>query len=265
MKFKQKKTKKKWWLPWVVIILITTTFVRSSFLVSKINSLLLPGKVAVYESSKGVKEFFNSFSKIREIYKKNQELELINEKQNYVIIENKNLLKENQELRKALDLKKKSEYEMIVAGISYIDALNPYDIITINKGSKDGIEKNSPVICEFGVVGRVKDVFEDYSIVELITSNKSYTSAVDKERKNLAILSGQGNETLSLEYIVVDSDIKVGEKIYTSGISDIYEENLYLGTITSVNDSDEMYKEVLVKLPYDIFNLRYVMVLKKEK
>ena len=219
----------------------------------------------VYKSTNNIQKFFNTFFYIEEIYKKNKVLTLTIEKQKLISFENENLLKENQHLRELLKMKKKLKYEIIIAQISYIDALNHYETITIDKGRNDDLKQNMTVTCTDGVIGRIKEVFDDYSTVELITSNQSYTSATDKNGETLSILSGQGNEILSLEYIVTDSNIQVGDKIFTSGISDIYRKNLFLGEITSIDNNDPMFKEITVKLPYNIFNLKDVMVIKKER
>ncbi|MEI6857525.1 rod shape-determining protein MreC [Psychrilyobacter sp.] len=162
-------------------------------------------------------------------------------------------------------MKKKMKYTIIIAEISYIDSLNPYETISIDKGKNDNIKKNMAVTSTLGVVGRIKEVFDNYSIVELITSNQGYTSAIDENGDTLSILSGQGNEILNLEYVVTDSNIQVGNKIFTSGISDIYKKNLFLGEITAIDNNDEMFKQITVKLPYNIFNLKDVMIIKKER
>ena len=265
MNFKQKKTKQKWWLSLIIVILITAAFSRSDFLISKTNNLLLPLKLKVYKTTSNIQNFFNTFFYIKEISKKNEILELTIEKQKHLSFENKSLLKENQHLRELLQMKKKVKYKIIVAQISYIDALNPYETISIDKGRNDNIKQNMAVTSTLGVVGRIKEVFDDHSTVELITSNQSYTSATNENGDTLSILSGQGNEVLNLEYVVTDSNIQVGDKIFTSGISDIYKKNLFLGEITSIDNNDEMFKQITVKLPYNIFNLKDVMVIKKER
>jgi len=265
MNFKQKKTKQKWWLSLVIVILIIVVFTRSDFLISKTNNLLLPFRLKIYITTSNIKDFFNTFSQVKEITHTNEILKLTVEKQKQFSFENKNLLKENQHLRELLQMKKKAKYKIIVAQISYIDALNPYETISIDKGKNDNIKKNMAVTSTLGVIGRIKEVFDDYSTVELITSSQSYTSATNENGDTLSILSGQGNEMLSLEYIVTDSNIRVGDKIFTSGISDIYKKHLFLGKITSINNNNEMFKQITVKLPYNIFNLKDVMIIKKER
>jgi len=263
MNFKQKKSKQKLWLPLIVALFITIAFLRSDLLISKTNKLLLPLRIKIYTTTNNLQNFFDTFFYVKEINKKNESLRLTIEKQKHLFIENKNLLEENQHLRELLQMKKKTKYEIIVAQVSYIDSLNPYETISIDKGVNDGIKQNMAVTTPLGVVGRIKEVFDDYSTVELITSNQSYTSATDENSNTLSILSGQGNEMLNLEYIVTDSDIHLGDKIFTSGISDIYNKNLFLGEITAINNDDEMFKQITVKLPYNIFNLKDVMIIKK--
>ena len=264
MNFRQKKTKKKWLLPLVTVLLIATTFMWSDFLISKTNNILLPIRLKIYKTTNDFQNAINRIVNIKKISQEKDELKLTLEKQKYISIENKNLLEENMRLRSLLELKEKAKYEMIISQVIYIDSLNPYEEITIDKGKEDGIQHNMAVISNLGLVGRIKKVFSDHSTVELITSSSSHVSTIDGNEKSLSVLSGQGNEILNLEYIVVDEDVKVGDKLYTSGVSDIYAKDIFLGTITSIDNSDEMFKEITVKLPYKIFNLKNVMVIKKE-
>ncbi|MCK5780476.1 MAG: rod shape-determining protein MreC [Psychrilyobacter sp.] len=263
MNFKQKPNKQKWWLPIVIAILLFAFFAKNNRILPGINNTLLPIKAKVYEVSDNVNKYFHSFYDVVETNRKNNELLLKIENQNILSLKNKELVEENQRLRAVLNLKERSKDKIIVAKITYIDALDPYDSIAINKGKKDGIEKNMAVSSTLGVVGRIIKVYDDHSTVELITSTKSYTSTSDESYSALGILNGQGNEILTLEYVITDDEVNIGDKIYTSGISDIYRKGLYLGDIISIKNKDEMFQEIEVKLSYNIFNLKYVTVLKK--
>ena len=260
---RKKKTKKKLHLIILIGVMIILTFAWSDFIISKTNGFLLPIKLKIYQTNNHIHEFFNTFSKIDEIKEENKQLEFSIEEQKFITIENQELLKENQELRELLQMKERVQYEMIAADIIFIDSLNPYEEISINKGKEDGIEYNMAVVSPKGLVGRVKKVFDNYSQVELITSAKSYTSAIDRDENSLSILNGQGNDLLKLENVVVNSDIEIGDKIYTSGISEIYPKDLLLGIVQSIDKSDEIFKEITVKVPYKIFNLKHVIVMKK--
>jgi len=139
MNFKQKKSKQKLWLPLIVALFITIAFLRSDLLISKTNKLLLPLRIKIYTTTNNLQNFFDTFFYVKEINKKNESLRLTIEKQKHLFIENKNLLEENQHLRELLQMKKKTKYEIIVAQVSYIDSLNPYETISIDKGVNDGI------------------------------------------------------------------------------------------------------------------------------
>lgn len=249
----------------VVVIFLAATFINFNFLTIIIDNILLPIKSKIYTASNSTKSLFEAHTNINKIRNENKELLLTLERLNYLSTDNKSLKEENEELRNLLQLKERVDYEVIVAQISYIDSLNPYETILIDKGSKDGIKKNMAVTSTEGLLGHITEVKENYSIVELITSTKSYVSSTGKNGDNLSILSGQGNDILDLEYIVKDKDMKVGEEIFTSGVSDIYRKNIFLGTIESIDDSNEMFKQITVKLPYNVFNLKYVMILNKER
>ena len=119
--------------------------------------------------------------------------------------------------------------------------------VTIDKGSADGLSINMPVTSSAGVIGQIIEVSAKTSTVRLIGDENSGVSAMVQDTRAQGMLQGQADGTLRLEYVSVDSDVKVGDIIVTSGIGGVFPKGLPLGTVSSVEKSaNDVYYTIVV-------------------
>ena len=110
--------------------------------------------------------------------------------------------------------------------------------VTIDKGSADGFSINMPVCNSAGIIGQIIEVSANTSTVRLITDENSGVSAMVQSTRAQGVLQGQPDGTLRLEYVTVDSDVKEGDIIVSSGIGGVYPKGLPLGTVSTVVRED---------------------------
>ena len=121
--------------------------------------------------------------------------------------------------------------------------------VTIDKGSADGLSINMPVTSSAGVIGQIIEVSAKTSTVRLIGDENSGVSAMVQD-------------TLRLEYVSVDSDVKVGDIIVTSGIGGVFPKGLPLGTVSSVEKSaNDVYYTIVVRAQTTAENNEEVLVI----
>ncbi|TDT69150.1 rod shape-determining protein MreC [Hypnocyclicus thermotrophus] len=264
MKIKDIKRKKRLRLLLFLLIIIILLFQMPLNIVkNSINGVVLPFKIFFYKVSRGAKNTVDNIKNINLILEENNRLKSENYK---LILENnnlKNVLEENNRLKEILNIKSEIKEDFVIAKVSFRDALSVYDEFFINKGSDDGIKEDSVVLYKNNLLGKVKKVYKTNSIVEMITKENIYTSVIIGEKNILAILKGAKSEILEIEDVTSDNNIKVGDKVYTSGISDIYKKGIYIGSVTRVEDKkNEFFKTIYVKIPFNIFEVYEVLVIK---
>ena len=150
-----------------------------------------------------------------------------------------------------------------VAKVNFRNPNNIYERFYIDLGKKDGIKKNYIVLAGENLIGKIGKVYDDYSIVDMITG-ENYSVSSLTENNNLGIVRGsnEGDGTLYFEANTFQENISVGEKIYTSGISEIYPKGIYLGKVSEVIENGaEVLKSVKVESGIDILNLAEVLIL----
>ena len=227
---------------------------------SGIGAVVSPLQKIVYKANDKLKssvEFFVNFSKVKQ---ENEELKIKNSELENQMIEYKALKDENERLREVLNFKEnKNNYDYIgvnIIGYSGGTVSNGY---IIDKGTNDGVEKDMIIINYQGLVGKVTKAESNYSIVEtILNENMAVSVMVDSTRETTGILRGykeNKNEDLVKVYnLPIDSEIKEGDVILTSGLGMIYPKEIRIGEVVSVETDNVMVmKNALVK-PYVDFN-----------
>lgn len=176
-------------------------------------------------------------------------------KNQLLISENNNLINELKSVYEIYDLKYEN-ISFIYGKVTLRDIFNFYDEITINIGEADGVKVGSAVVGKGGLLGIVNKVYTNSSIVKLIT-NKSLNIAVK-------VNEGYGNFN---DFVVKDVDqhlkVDVGDKVYTSGLTDLYG-GIYVGTVKEIISDDlEIAKKLIIENDLRVKEINYVGVIVK--
>jgi rod shape-determining protein MreC len=120
------------------------------------------------------------------------------------------------------------------------------NVVVVNRGSQHNIQAGQAVVDAKGVLGQVTRVYPFSSEVTLIT-DKNLSIPVQVERNQLrAIAFGQSGNTLDVPYLPSNVDIKIGDKLVTSGIDGIYPAGLAVATVTTINqDSKSPFAKII--------------------
>ncbi len=121
--------------------------------------------------------------------------------------------------------------------------------VTIDKGSADGLAINMPVCNAGGIIGQIIEVSPTTATVRLVTDENSGISAMVQSTRAQGILQGQPDGTLRLEYVTVDSDVKEGDIIVSSGLGGVYPKGLLLGVVSSVDRPENASYYTIVVTP----------------
>src|SRR5215813_13178087 len=132
--------------------------------------------------------------------------------------------------------------------------------ITIDKGRVHGLKPDTAVITPAGVVGRVIQSSNFFSIVQLIADSQSAVGVMLESTRRQGIVKGTGNRDLDLDYIDDDNEIKQGDKFLTSGQDRVYPKGIPVGVITSISDTRRGYiKTVQIRPTADLGRLEEVL------
>ena len=132
--------------------------------------------------------------------------------------------------------------------------------IEIDRGERDGIHRNQPVITPDGAVGKVIEVYHDSAQVLLLTDKDSGVGAMLVESRIQSPVGGTGEPMLTMKYVPADDTVNVGEKIVTSGMDRIFPRDVPVGTVLEVK-AGYPFKQVRVMPAARLDRLEEVFVL----
>jgi len=169
---------------------------------------------------------------------------------------------ENESLREALGLNLQNDYDLVLGRVISKDILN--DTILINIGSNDGIKKDFPVILSGkALLGRVIDVYPNYSRVMLITQKNNMIDVEIPDSKSFALSKGEGGLKASLDMFPRDIELKEDSLIITSAMGGNYPAGLYVGKVKNVKKLDnEVYQVAEIEKSFDLNTVNNVFVIK---
>lgn len=183
------------------------------------------------------------FADIDNLQSENEELQKRNSELEQSLRELESIKAENETLKEYLNLTEKyGEYETIPGYVINKDISNYSKTIVINIGSNDGVKENMTVIADEGLVGHVISVTNDTAKVQTIVDTASSVSAVMSSNDESIVCKGtlDDNSQLSAMYIPTDANVVQGDSVETSGLGGIYPKGIHIGTISRVNNTQNM-------------------------
>jgi rod shape-determining protein MreC len=209
------------------------------------------------------------FSDVEKLRADNEKLKKDIDKLNNERTEYLRLKRENEDLRKVIDLKDQlSGYKTVGANIIAKDSGNLFNIFLTDKGATNGISHNMPVISSKGLVGKVAEAQPFSSKVISIIEDGSAVSGIVAKTGDFVVVKGDiklaKDGLCKLEYIPAGLDLAQGDVIQTSGIGGIYPKGITIGTVKEIRKGDsDLDKYAIIEPAVDLRRLGEVVILKK--
>ena len=173
-----------------------------------------------------------------------------------------NLQKENEELLGMLDFKRQTKLIIRPARVVNKGTQPNLLSIVIDGGQVDGIMKNQAVLTPDGVIGKTIESGDQASIVQLMSDANFRLSVRILPSGATGILRFVNGNTAQIREVQKNVSINIGDKVVTSGFSDIYPSGLPVGKVDGVyEDRSSFQKMINVSLPNDMSSFQYVFVI----
>ena len=255
----------------VTIIVLSVTFLgliaytvkkeNRSIIESGAGSALNPVQRLLYSVTDEIKETLDFFLNFSEVKSQNKELVNENEELKNKLAQYSDLKEENERFREMLNFtEERDNYNYIGCDIISYSGGSFNDGYVVNKGTNDNVAKGMVVITNKGLVGQVTSVGTNWSIVQTLTNeNIAVSVMVESTRDATGYITGykedSQNRNLAKVYdLPMDSEVKEGDVILTSGVGMVYPKEIRIGEVIKVEeDKVKVMKSAIVK-PYVDFN-----------
>lgn len=232
------------------------------------GNALSPIQKVAYGINRGVKDFVDFFLNFSSVREENEDLKEENNKLKDELAEYSDLAQENEKLKALLDFQEqRTEYDYISTNIigTRGSILEGY---ILDKGSDDGVKKDMVVISSDGLVGKITSVAKNWCVLEcIINENIAVSVMPESTREKTGILQGytdsNTNENLTkINYLPMDSKIKKGDVILTSGLGAVYPKEIRVGKVVSVEEDKVQFMKTAIVKPYvDFDTLENLMII----
>ena len=139
--------------------------------------------------------------------------------------------------------------------------------ITLNRGRKNGLQKEMAVCTPEGIVGLIQDLSDHFAVVIPLINVDSRISAKIKKNNYYGSLQWDGNDYAYsyLNDIPYHVEVNAGDTIVTSGLSKIFPEGIVVGYVESVDKETANFLNIKVKLAVDFKRINHVYVILNNK
>lgn len=171
--------------------------------------------------------------------------------------------RENIRLRAALGFRERRPLDMVASEVIGRNPSNWLSTLTIDKGSRDGLEQNMPVISRQGVVGRLGAVRQYNSDVLLVNDARApIAGVVERTREQVRVLGRTDGLCIVTPY-GRSADLRIGDRIVTWEGSAYFPPGLVIGRLISVEqDNFGVSKQGTLETAVDFHRLEDVFVIK---
>lgn len=173
------------------------------------------------------------------------------------------LARRGAELEHLLELRASTSLKTLAADVIAGDATGAFRIVTIDRGSKHGIRQDMAVLAPTGVVGRIIDQPSMFAAkVQLLVDRNAGAGAMVERTGAGGVVVGQEEKDppLAMEYVSNLADVKVGDRVVSSGIDGIFPRGFVIGTVETVKDGSGLYKEIAIRPIVNFTSLQTVLV-----
>jgi rod shape-determining protein MreC len=274
LKIKSKNKIKK-----IIVLIILALFVLSlvnlfgfsNNIKNTFFSFSSPIQKTFWQAGENISDIFSGLFKGK--YLKEEIEKLLGENReliNKLVLLNR-LIEENKILRESLDIGLQKDFNLIFTQAISRDIF--HDSFLIDKGFKDGVVSNFPVITgEKVLLGRIGQVYDNYSEVILISNKESsFDAEVFKEfsdngennsSKIYGVAKGRGGTKAYLDLVSKEAIISKKDKIVTSSLGGIFPPGLLVGRVKEINRSDlDPFQIVEIEPAFSLRDLNYLFII----
>ena len=204
--------------------------------------------------------FWQSYLNLRETGRENERLKQRVSQLEVALQRERALAGQTKVLQEMLDLKTETAFATTPAMVIASAASPEFRTMTLDKGSSQGLAADMAVLAPAGVVGRVVLPTPRAAKVQLIIDRNAAAAGLVERSRAQGVVIGTGTDRMRFEYVPGTADLKVGDRVVTSGMDGIYPKGFVIGQIESIQRSAGEFSNVLIRPAVNLSALETVLV-----
>jgi len=139
------------------------------------------------------------------------------------------------------------------------------NLITLNKGTSDGVLPNMAIVGPQGAIGVVFKCSSHFStVISLLNTTLRIGAFIKKNNYNGTVLwDGKDYRFIKLQDIPIHVSVNIGDTIVTNGYSSIFPPGVPIGCISDIkNEDNSNFYNLTVRLFTNFRTIRHVYIIK---
>jgi rod shape-determining protein MreC len=239
-----------------------------SLLERSIFAVITPVQRAVGAAVGGIKSTWHGYLDLRGVRDENARLRERMGILERTLQQKQHLAREAERLRGVLELQQSLPIETSVAQVVAREGVPWFHTFILNKGSRQGVVLNAPVLSPTGVVGRVIALGPYAAKVQILLDRNSAVGVLFTRTRVTGVTSGQagladsGSRELLVNYVQSLADVVLGDEVVTSGLDQIFPKGLTVGRVVRVGPGTGLFKEIYVAPSVHFDEVEEVLIVK---
>ena len=257
----------------LAIVLVTVPSVlaimgQGSVVRNALNVIATPFRFVITKTTESFEGFAMYFREFDDMHEENKALRAKLKELEEKVAKSEAVREENEWLYDYLGLSRQHpDYLLETATVVGREAGNYMTVMTLDCGSAKGIEVNMPVITDDGIVGYVSEVGLTWCKVATLIETATSVGAYVERSGEIGVVKGdytlKNQGYCQMSYLSAESDIKVGDRIVSSGIGVVYPRGLLIGTVAEiVPDEASRTLSARIEPAVDLKDISRVMIVK---
>ena len=207
----------------------------------------------------GARDVWQNYFALQQTRRENQELRTELAQMRVGLQQERALAEQSRMLQKLLDMKTETPLKTTAAYIIAGGASPDFRTATIDKGTSDGLQPDMAVISPAGVVGRIILPTSRAAKIQLLIDRDAAAGAVTERGRAQGVVVGTGT-SLRFDHVSGTADIKIGDRVVTSGIEGIYPRGFEIGQIESIDRRAGEFSTVIIRPAVEYSSVEAVLV-----
>ena len=257
----------------LAIVLVTVPSVlalmgQGSVVRNVLNVIATPFRFVITKTEESIEGFAMYFREFDDMHEENKVLHARLKELEEQVAKSEAVREENEWLYGYLGLRRlHPDYVFEAATVVGRESGNYMTVLTLDCGSANGVKLNMPAITGEGIVGYVSEVGLTWCKVSTIIETATSVGAFVERSGEIGVVKGdytlKNHGYCRMSYLSTDSDIKVGDRIISSGIGGVYPRGLLIGTVVEiVPDAASRTLSANIEPAVDLTDVSRVMIIK---
>ncbi len=236
------------------------------------SGLLSPVESVISIPLNAVSQVFNTLAmrlsggavdlaEIQSLQERNAELESALARLQAEVVELREVSSDYQRLADLVDYSSAARAQQFVSADVIASEETPLRAVTINRGTRDGLQVGMPVVTAQGLVGRIIEVQSNAARVLLVTDPSSAISSRLQTTRAEGTITGLVSGNLEMSFIPLGETIPNGDLVITSGLGGNLPPDLVIGQVTSSRQGLDLYQVAQVRSLIDFDELEIVLIM----